>query len=197
MDTKAFRDQDVVEVLEACRKLALAGPLDHGWLDGFFAEDERNIYYRLCYWLARALRPRAMVELGVCEGRCTAHLAGGYLEAEVHAVDIGKHGAYKRHTSWLDNIVYHQAKSIDPAVLAEVYDGSVGICLVDSVHAWDYVMQEVTAWIPKMAPSGVFLFDDLDWDDGMKGLMDKLPFEQKGRMDDMHPGYGFGWAVVP
>jgi hypothetical protein len=189
-------ENGVVEVLEACRKLALAGPLDHGWLDAFGFEDERNVYHRLCYWLARALRPVAMADLGTCEGRCAAHLAAARPEAMVHAVDAEQHGAFESYTGWLDNVIFHQARSVDPVVLGQVGTRTVGVCVVDGVHAWDYVMEEVAAWTPKMAPGGIFLFDDLEWDDGMKSLMARLPFGRKGRMDDMHPGYGFGWAVV-
>lgn len=187
----------MIEILEACEKLALAGPLDHGWLDGIFAQDERCVYHRLCYWLVRALRPAAVVELGTCEGRCAAHMGGAREETIVYAVDSERHGQFTANTGWLGNVVFYAGGTTDEAILAEVEDGTVGVLVVDGVHAWDRVLEEVDAWTPKMRMSGIFLFDDLDHDEGMKGLLDQLPFEEKGRADDMHPGYGFGWAVVP
>lgn len=185
------------ERIAEAHRMALADPLSDEHLCALLLEDPACLYYRLLYRLARLARPEVMVELGVCTGRGTAHLAAGCPDGLVIAVDPEEHGALRPNA--LDrypNIRFCKARSDDHALLASVADGSVGLCFVDSVHAVDYALREVALWTPKMKKGGgVFLFDDLEWDEGMRGLLARLPFVDKGDLPGMHVK-GFGYAVV-
>jgi len=165
-------------------------PAGDAHLDALFLEDPTCHYYRLLYHLACDVN----VELGTCTGRGTAHLAarGG----TVIAVDPEGHGALRINAlNRYPNVRFYKTRSDDPTLLASVADGSVGLCFVDSVHAVDYALREVGLWTPKMVPGGIFLFDDLDWDDGMRSLLDRLPFAVRGDLPGLHT-MGFGYAVV-
>lgn len=159
-----------------------------------FAQDS-YAYLRFLYYLAQATKPELSVELGVCTGRGTAHLAAGNLKGKVIGIDPEQHGAFVANTKPYSNIEFIFGRSDDKDILAGIPNQSVGICFIDSVHAFDYVIKEVRLWTPKIKSGGFFLFDDLDLDDGMRKVLPSLPFENKNNLSGLHYK-GFGYAVV-
>lgn len=164
-------------------------------LDQLFKQDPQCFYYRFIYFLVRILRPKLSVELGVCTGRGTAHLAAGNLDGMVLAIDPEKHGAFEENTRLYTNIIFIQKRSDDVELLNSIQNQSVDLCFIDSVHAFDYTLKEVKLWTPKMKSGGIFLFDDLELDEGMKKVLPALPFTNKSLLPDLHHK-GFGYAIV-
>lgn len=196
--------EQVKKTIERCRRRAVIGrPLDDPHLDGLFAQDPKNIYYRFLYYLAGAVKPDLVVELGVAEGRSTAHLAAGWPDARVVAVDPERGEMLGPNVfDHYDNVEFYPCRSDDEAMLLDVPDRSVGLLFVDSVHNLPHVLTEMRCWLPKMRPNAPMIFDDLDYFWSMKYLLEAvgespaaLPLEHRGRLDGLHVhGFGYGLA---
>jgi len=178
----------------AYQKALIGNELNNEHLDSLFIQDS-CAYLHFIYYLVQSLKPAISVELGVCTGRCTAHMAASNPAGKVIAIDPEQHGAFKTNTKPYHNIEFYLTRSDDLALLSRIKNNSIGLCFVDSVHALDYVMKEVSLWTPKMKPGGIFLFDDLDFDDGMRKVLSSLPFEVKENLPGLHYK-GFGYAIV-
>lgn len=176
-------------IINKAHELALTQPIADEHLAGLFAQDPFP-YLRFLYYTGKLLKASIAVELGTCTGRGTAHLAAAC--NWVYTIDPEVHGAFAENTHPYENITFIQARSDDLEVVGRFKPGDVDLCFVDSVHAIDYVLREIELWAPKMKPSGLFLLDDLDV---MPGLLDRLPFAQKGYLDGLHI-QGFGYAFV-
>lgn len=170
-------------------KLALTRPIRNSHLANLYDQDPFP-YLRFLYYVGQLFAVKAAVELGTCTGRGTAHLAA--VCKQVFTIDPVLHGAFADNTAPYPNITYLPFRSDHLPMLEIFRKGSIDLCFVDSVHAADYAMKEVELWTPKIRPGGLFLFDDLDL---MPGLLDWLPFEQKGYLDGLHIE-GFGYAIV-
>lgn len=59
-----------------------------------------------------------------------------------------------------------RSRSTDPATLAKFVDGSVGLIRLDGNHNVEPYLQDVTAWLPKLAPGCAVFFNDVGWCDG-------------------------------
>lgn len=176
-------------MLTQAYELAIKQPIDDKHLTELFNQDPFP-YLRFLYYVGKFFNIKTAVELGTCTGRGTAHLAAAC--DWVFTIDPETHGSFAENTYPYSNITFIQARSDDLEVLSEFESGEVDLCFVDSVHARDYALKEVSLWAPKMKPGGLFLLDDIDL---MPGLLDLLPFEQKGYLDKLHIE-GFGYAFV-
>jgi predicted O-methyltransferase YrrM len=166
-------------------------------LDACSMADWRRDYLRFNYWLVHDLKPAVMVELGVYAGWGCAHLAAGNPDGRVHGVDLDEHPKFWDVVGpWADRITLTLANSITPEAQVGVEDDSVGFMFCDSVHSWSHVMEELRMWTPKLMDGAVIVCDDLDWDDGMRGLFDHLPYEEKVKLPEAHSGTGMACAIV-
>lgn len=155
------------EIVEVAGMASQDRPLGDPYLDGLFDLADTAIYYRFIYHLMRRMRPKLVVELGVCTGRCTAHMAAAEPECTVLAVDPAPQRSALDVARKFKNIDLVMLESTSPLVLAMVIDKSVDICFVDTVHTREQVMAEFFAWKPKMKPGGVMLFDDISENSSM------------------------------
>lgn len=151
-------------------------------------------YYRFLQVLAKQLKPALSVELGVCGGGGSLHLAEGYLGGVVVGVDV----AYD-HPEQLDyikrnypNFTFWQGDSVTDAPLISRQHGLVKILFIDTIHTKSRTIEEFEAWRPFLAPGTVVCFDDLRRKE-MDGFWEWLP-EPKVRLDLLHPTAesGFG-----
>lgn len=140
---------------------------------------------------------QAIVELGSFEGKSTAYLAAGALEAgrcvPVYAVDLwddernvsGKHHftdpAHRER--FIDNLVdaglagHVTAVQADTVEAAKRYDGApVGLLYIDADHREAAVRQDLQAWRRHLAPGAVVAFDDYGTkkNPGVKRVVDRL-----------------------
>lgn len=161
-----------------------------------------SYYYRFLRILARELRPKLSVELGVCGGGGSLHLALGHPEGQVVGVD----GAWDHpdHIATIKevcpNFEFWRGDSVESA--KPIYDkyGPVGILFIDTTHENDQTAREFNAWRPFLADEAVLVLDDL-FRPGMHQAWEKIP-GQRLRMDLLHiggspsdGGFGVIWDV--
>lgn len=156
-------------------------------------------YYRFLKVLAENLRPALCLELGVCGGGGSLHMALGNPAGHVVGVDIARD-----HEEQMVHIETHCPNFrfwLGDSVMAarEVYGqyGACGLLFVDTIHEYARTLAEYRAWWPYMATeNAVICFDDL-FRPGMQDAWDALP-GNKLRLDFLHNGAenGGGFGVV-
>lgn len=151
-------------------------PLGDDYLDGLFNLADTAIYYRFIYHLMKRLKPSVAVELGVCTGRCTAHMAAACPECQVIGIDPDPNPhCLGEIVVRYPNIELWRYLSLDQVmVLNCVNDQTVDLCLIDTTHTIDQVMAEYNAWLPKMKPGGIILIDDISENPSIMQAWEKL-----------------------
>lgn len=155
-------------------------------------------YYRFLRVLAQNIQPKLSVELGVCGGGGSLHLAMGWYKGTVVGIDVVED--HMSNTDYIKN-KYPNFKlwigdSVELAQSVRLQYGQVDILFIDTLHTYDQTMKEYNAWLPYMADNYVICFDDL-FRPGMDRVWDELP-EPKLRMDNLHDGAenGGGFGVI-
>src|SRR3990167_1324887 len=121
-------------------------------------------YYRFLRLLAASLYPDLCVELGVCGGGGSLHMARGVPGRRGVGVDIGVE--YPEQINYIlhnyPNFTFHLGDSVTSA--PEIYEkyGPVGLLFVDTIHTVNRTIQEFEAWKPYLAQTAVVCFDDLN-----------------------------------
>ena len=156
-------------------------------------------YYYFLELLAEEMNPELSVELGVCGGGGSLHLARGWGAGKVLGVDY----------SWdcPENIIHVKdnfpnfefllSDSLRAVNYIKDIYGLIDILFIDSVHTYEHTLNELKAYLPIMNEGGVICFDDLHRET-MKGVWEKLP-EPKMRFDHLHSGStegGFGCIIT-
>lgn len=159
-------------------------------------------YYRFLKRLAEMLQPRLSIELGVCGGGGSLHLALGNPNGRVVGVDFAyDHDEQIQHiykvcpnfTFWLGDSVQDSGR-----IVTEY--GKPQIVFVDTTHTYERTMMEFEAWYPYLVHNRVgdwvMCFDDL-FRPGMEQAWNELP-EPKVRLDALHTGaeQGGGFGVI-
>ena len=160
------------------------------FLDGLY--DVSAPYYRFLYRLAKLANTTFIVELGVCSGRGTAYLAAA-TKCRVLAVDVVPMEV-QQILAHYPNIDMRVTTSTSEDLLRSVQDWSVDLCFIDTLHNYEQVVSETKAWLPKMSKGGILVYDDIDYNDGMKRFWSELQFT-KISLPHLH-WTGFGVAFV-
>jgi len=130
-------------------------------------------YYRFLRGLAAAKRPAVSVELGVCGGGGSLHLALGYERGRVLGIDIGNE--YPTHIRFIEehcpNFEFMLADSIQ---VATKIDAIVDILFIDTIHTYERTMAEWNAWSSLLADGAIVCLDDLNRP-GMMDAWNELP----------------------
>ena len=152
-------------------------------------------YYRFMRILAQNLQPKLSVELGVCGGGGSFHLAIGWPEGRVIGVDVADdHPVNLRFiTERCPNFNFWEEDSVKAAQPIYQLYGEVDILFLDSVHTFEHTTAELKAYQPYLSNRAVVLFDDL-FRPEMVGLWESLP-GYKLRMDTLHDGAESGGGV--
>lgn len=158
-------------------------------------------YYRFMRILAQNLQPRLSVELGVCGGGGSFHLAIGWPQGEVVGVDLAFDHESNIGFIWskCPNFHFWKEDSIKAAPIIYEKYGEIDILFLDSVHTFEHTTAELKTYRPYLSDKAIVLLDDLFRPD-MAGLWESLP-GQKLRMDTLHDGAesggGFGaiWGL--
>jgi cephalosporin hydroxylase len=148
-----------------------------------------SIYYRFLQALAHHLQPQVCVELGLCGGGASLHMALGCPYSKVIGVDIVN--------SWPANIEHVKSTcanfefwQMDSQEAATRYRGSisdpVGLLFIDTVHTYEHTLQEFNAWRDLLAVDAIVCFDDLKRP-GMDRAWGELA-GKKYRIDRLHIG---------
>lgn len=152
-------------------------------------------YYRFLYVAAQNMQPRLSVELGVCGGGGSLHLALGWPAGKVIGIDVTED--HKENTDFIraqfQNFDLWIGDSIDLAQSVRLQHGQVDILFIDTIHTYERTMAEFNAWELYLSDRAIVCLDDLHRA-GMQRAWDELP-GHKVRLDDLHPGStegGFG-----
>lgn len=161
-------------------------------------------YYRFFKVLAAIKKPNLSVELGLCGGGGSFHLASGWPGGKVVGVELpdGVNG-YRAPPNYLDNWAFIQQQcrnfvlwrgdSVESAPEIFRRYGPADFLFIDTVHEYQRTLDEFNAWLPYLSKRAVVCLDDLRRD-GMQEAWDAIP-GQKLRLDHLHPGQtegGFG-----
>jgi len=146
-----------------------------------------SVYYRFLRALANHLKPTVSVELGVCGGGASLHMALGHPAGKVIGVDLvnswPKNIAYVKENC--PNFEFWQTDSFQAMIdYQETELPPVGLLFIDTVHTYDRTMLEFNAWRELLSPDAVVCFDDLNRD-GMDRVWAELP-GHKWRHDELH-----------
>lgn len=143
-------------------------------------------YYRFLKLLAEDMNSRLSVELGVCGGGGSLHLAMGSQRAV--GVDVTYH-EYQDNKQWLGqnypNLNLFEGDSVEFAPYVYRRFGQIDILFIDTTHTYDQTMAEYNAYQPYLSMQAVIVLDDL-FREGMDRVWAEMP-ETKARFDFLHP----------
>lgn len=156
-------------------------------------------YYRFLNILATHIKSNLSVELGVCGGGGSLHLA--MAGRTTVGVDIALD--YQANIRWIKrnypNFHFLHADSIKSAVDIFGNFGPIDILFIDTTHTYEQTMAEYNAYRPFLSSKAVVCLDDL-YRQGMDRAWDELP-DTKLRLDFLHPqqsptdgGFGVIWT---
>jgi hypothetical protein len=167
---------------------------------------------RFGYDLVRNLRPRRVVELGVCLGTsffafCQA-AKDGALDTELFAVDTwegdehtGRYGAeYRRIFDEVCRRAFPEL-AIRPVVApfddarAQFADGTVDLLHIDGCHTYEAARHDYLAWADALSPTGIMLFHDIAERGGNFGVW-RLWDELKARFPTSEFSHSHGLGVL-
>jgi hypothetical protein len=126
---------------------------------------------RFCYGVTRALRPKVVVETGVCYGVTSAHVLQALdlnKEGHLHSIDLPPLG--KNADAYVGRLVPSDLRSrwtlhrgtsrrLLPSILKQV--GRVDLFIHDSLHTYGNMRMEFAAVWPVLAGGGVLISDDV------------------------------------
>lgn len=163
------------------------------------------------FWLIRSLRPARLVELGVHKGDSYSAFCQAVKEAALPTACFGvdtwrgeEHAGFYDESVWLDYSEYHDRhftgfsrliRATFDEALPYFEDGSVELLHIDGRHLYEDVRHDYESWLPKLAPSGVVLFHDInvrERDFGVWRFWDELCARHPGRTFSFIHGHGLG-----
>lgn len=155
-------------------------------------------YYRFLRLLAAHIKSRLSVELGVCGGGGSLHLA----MASQTVVGIDHAWDHEANIIWIvrnyQNFVFWQGDSV--ALAPQVYQdyGQIDLLFIDTTHTYEQTMAEYRAYEPYLSDKAIVCLDDL-FREGMDRAWNEMP-DNKIRFDFLHPsqsptdgGFGVIW----
>ena len=123
-------------------------------------------YYRFLRLLAANTRPRLSVELGLCGGGGSFHLAMGWPQGTVVGVEVSG-GDPEKQSNWryierhCENFVLWRGDSVESAPEIFSQYGRVDILFIDTVHTYEQTIAEWAAWRPYLSRRAIVCLDDL------------------------------------
>lgn len=155
-------------------------------------------YYRFLKLLAEEMGSRLSVELGLCGGGGSLHLAMS--SARVIGVDITLE--YPDNIRWIrrnyDNFEFLHGDSVQVAPIIFEAKGEIDVLFIDTTHTYKQTKAEYDAYTPYLSDTAIVCLDDL-FRPGMDQAWAEMP-ETKARFDFLHPsqsptdgGFGVIW----
>jgi predicted O-methyltransferase YrrM len=138
-------------------------------------------YYRFLKLLAEEIQANLSVELGLCGGGGSLHLAmaGG----QVIGVDVALD--YEDNIRWIrrnyPNFKFFHGDSVMAAPYIYGNFGEIDVLFIDTTHTYEQTIREYFAYRPYLSDNAVVCLDDL-FRPGMDLAWDEMP-ETKARLD--------------
>ena len=155
-------------------------------------------YYRFLGILARELKPKVSVVLGVCGGGDCLHIALGNPNGKVIGIDIAED--HPQQISFIQqtcpNFIFWLGDSINSADEIHQKYGPPSLLFIDTTHTYKQTILEISAWMSYLTSSYIICFDDL-FRKEMLNFWEELT-EPKLRLDNLHDGAesGGGFGVM-
>lgn len=156
-------------------------------------------YYRFLNLIAKRINASLSVELGVCGGGGSLHMAmaGGTVVGVDVALD------YQQNIRWIKrnypNFHFLHGDSILNAEIIYTTFGKIDLLFIDTTHTYSQTMTEYYAYEPYLSDEAIVCLDDL-YREGMDKAWSELP-GNKERFDFLHPsqsptdgGFGVIWT---
>lgn len=138
---------------------------------GLFQNSDKNLA-RLCYALARALRPQIVLETGVCYGVTTSILLQALQKngsGALHSIDlpplgdnaldfVGRLVPQRLRTSW--RLHRGASRILLPGLLKQLQ--RVDFFVHDSLHTYRNIRRELNMVTPSLGPVAAVLADDIE-----------------------------------
>ena len=175
------------ELLEESALVKIEGQVREGQAglcnDGPFALLHNGDYdlARLCYATTRALRPRLVVETGVCYGVTSAYILKamevnqqGHLDSvdlPPLAKDADKHVGLLIPEELRSRWALHRGVSSQVLSPLLVQLGSIDLFIHDSLHTYRNMQREFAAVWPYLRPGGVLISDDVEGNAAFRELV--------------------------
>jgi predicted O-methyltransferase YrrM len=182
------------------KKAILSGPMVAAYPD---PENDKvtfppSPYYRFLKLLADEMGASLSVELGLCGGGGSLHLA--MASNVVIGVDVALD--YEDNIRWIKreypNFHFLHGDSVQSASMIFTAFGPIDILFIDTTHTYEQTMGEYFAYLPYLSDKAVICLDDL-FRPGMDRAWNEMP-ENKARFDFLHPsasptdgGFGVIW----
>jgi predicted O-methyltransferase YrrM len=198
------RDQEAALAgIEACVQRHCANMPPEAPFGAFHNGD--SVLGRLCYSVARALQPDAVVETGVCYGVTSSYLLKA-LEANgrgsLHSIDLpplGKDG--DRFIGWLIpaelrsrwNLHRGASRRVLRPLLAQV--GPLDLFIHDSLHTYKNMRHEFALAWEALRPGGVLISDDIEGNAAFGELSQRPDVAQSVVIKEMNKNSLLGVAV--
>ena len=155
-------------------------------------------YYRFLNLLSENIQSRLSVELGVCGGGGSLHMAmtGGIVIGVDVVLDHQANVRYIKRN--YPNFHFLNGDSVQSAPLIHQNFGDIDLLFIDTTHTYEQTMAEYWSYEPFLSPYAVICLDDL-FREGMDQVWAEMP-ETKARFDFLHPsasptdgGFGVIW----
>jgi len=162
-------------------------------------------------WLIRQIRPLRFVELGVHKGDSYSAFCQAIAEARLPTVCFGidtwqgeQHAGTYDDSVWQEFSEYHSQhyatfsrliRSTFDDALPYFEDGSIDLLHIDGRHFYDDVKHDFESWLPKLSPSAVVLFHDInvrERDFGVWRIWDEVCAQYPARSLSFAHGHGLG-----
>jgi predicted O-methyltransferase YrrM len=127
---------------------------------------------RFCYAITRALRPKVIVETGVCYGITTAHFLCALkvnAEGNLHSIDLPPLGSNGHaHVGGLVPLELHNRWTLHRGAARRLLRplltilGEIDLFLHDSLHTYENMRAEMDAAWSALRPGGVLIADDVE-----------------------------------
>ena len=164
-----------------------------------------SLFGRLCYALVRALRPRNVVETGVCYGISSAHILAalkGNAQGHLYSIDLpplGKNGdAYvggaipnELRERW--TLQRGSSRKLLPRLAENL--GEIGFFVHDSLHTYDNMQAEFATVWPLLPSRGVLIADDVQGNAAFQELTRRADVAEAVVFQEPSKGTLFGVAV--
>lgn len=147
-----------------------------------------DIYYLFLYTLAKEMEPSLSIELGTWHGGSAWCMKKGFPDGHVITFDIANE-------VW-DGFRNSGAQFVQTSSIEGSYgikDESVDILFIDTIHDGNLPKAEFEAWLKKLKPGCVVLFDDIELNAQMKSFWEEFnPVGFKKMNAKIHSNAGFG-----
>jgi predicted O-methyltransferase YrrM len=136
----------------------------------------------LLFRLVRELQPRSVVEMGACVGISASYEAAALelngsgrlvtLEGADVLADRSAHTLSELNLDHRAVVRLGQFSDTLASVIAEL--SPVGFAFIDGHHVESATLDYMEQMLPSMAAEAVFVFDDVNWSDGMRNAWAKI-----------------------